>query len=129
MIFIKKKQVFQKMKCWFIQKKTFHPEKWEVTLNKATSNYIKWFEFFFSNVGRVSIFLHTHQIWFSQNNLQKVLIFTLFEKNWIESHNVDYHKFENSKLPFSNSHKPIINFFSNKRIITKISNKILILVL
>jgi len=25
-------------------KRNFHPKKWEVTLNKMTSNYIKWFE-------------------------------------------------------------------------------------
>jgi hypothetical protein len=72
---------------------------------------MNWSKFF---PGHVSIFLDTHQIWFSQNNLQKVLIFILFEKNWIDLHNVDYHKFENSQLPFGNSHKSIISFLQIK---------------
>jgi hypothetical protein len=86
----------------------------------------------YTSVGRVSEIFDTCQIQFSQNNLHKGLVFTFnFFKNticqdrvsiskiWTCSHNASFHKFENNRLFFDSSHKPVITFLSNKIFIIK----------
>jgi hypothetical protein len=66
----------------------------------------------YGSVGQVLYFFNTHDIQFSQNHLQKFLINTskyninFFSKtNWIDFHNVGFHKFENNCLSFDKFQK------------------------
>jgi len=95
--------------------------------------------FYQSWMGIIYIF-DTHQIWFSQNRLQKVSILKFeffwtnlytglgyqyfYKKNLTNSH-TNSNKFENSWSSFDGSHEPVIIIFSNKKI--KITDKLLIL--
>jgi hypothetical protein len=90
--------------------------------------------YMYTRVGRVLEIFDTCQLQFSQNNLQKSLIFTFnfwkkiicqdrvsILKIWTCSHNVSFHKFEKNQLFFDSSHKPVITFFPNKNNYNQVS--------